>query len=36
MRVVIPGRSEAASPESITTGLGYGFQFLGPSGLAPE
>jgi hypothetical protein len=24
--VVIPGRREAASPESITTGCGYGFR----------
>ncbi len=33
---VIPGRREAANPESITTGRGYGFRVLGPSGLAPE
>ena len=26
LSIVIPGRREAASPESITTGLGYGFR----------
>src|SRR5438552_16792235 len=36
MKLVIPGRGEAASPESITPVCGYGFRALGPSGLAPE
>jgi hypothetical protein len=36
IELVIPGRHEVASSESITTGRSYGFRALGPCGLAPE
>jgi hypothetical protein len=34
--LVIPERRAATNPESITTGLGYGFRVLSRFGLAPE